>query len=513
MTFAIKSFQWWFANDKNAWQSGAFWNISWLDYRKNVAYLELARWLTNAFTTWASDGTPIALTLWGNGWTQAWDIVAITTSGKVITSAWLQSTAPWGAARNAFSYGWRNFILGTNRLERLSSWTLSFFDAWYFTFTTSTDYRPVLDWFWDLLIGNGNSIARVNEASLLSYPTGATSATEYIAWTSNGCIGGLDGTVYAITQIWVNVYVWCNNGGNTNLYIWDGVSDNPSQVIKYTDLPVSNVALLGNMHYWWTKKSDQSIRTVNIGESYAPQTYIKTAFPKNPLLSNTWDDNNRMTIDVSFAWHLNSIETLNDNVYLPWIGGIYSFWQYQPWVGAYSLGREVKFTWEHVTAMVSWGVSSPWWRDFWWLLAFAYKTTWSNIHQIAIYNSGQYSGGIGIFYNTSGTYESMEFLASDMYKWEDDMKITVPFQLPHSSCSIKVYEKRDWASSYTEIKTINTTDDLSGWTWFWVAEIASTGKWRTKQLKFELITTNTDYSPRLYIGITNYTKPTWKITN
>jgi hypothetical protein len=71
------------------------------------------------------------------------------------------------------------------------------------------------------------------------------------------------------------------------------------------------------MHYWWTKKSDYGVRTVNIGESYAPQTYIKTAYPKVPLNTQNGADENRMIIHVNQNSHLNAIETLNDTVYLP----------------------------------------------------------------------------------------------------------------------------------------------------------------------------------------------------
>lgn len=573
----ITSFQWWFANDRNAWQEGAFWNISWIEYRKNVAYLELAKWVTSVYDVASSNWIPVALTLWWNIGLSWRDVVTITNTGKVIDFSWVQSTTPSWDAVNAFEYGGRNFILWQNRLYRLASWSLASYDAWFFTFTVSTQYRPVLNFFWDLLIWNGTSVARVNETSLSPFPWSSTAATEYTAWVSNACIGWLDGTVYAITQVGTNVFVWCNNGSNTNLYIWDWASDNPSQAIRYTDKPVTNVALLWNMHYWWSKKQDYSIRTVNIGESYQPQIYIKTDYPVNPLSTNVFDDRNRLVVHVDNETYLNAIETLNDTVYLPWIGCIYSFWQYFPWVGSYSMGREIIFNGLYVNAMVS-GWRTTWGRDFSWMLAFVHKQITGSNYTVAVYNSWQYWENPWVSYrsavrtitgtatnwsnvilvsntsnvsasdftevhwvwipewayvtsvvaNTSVTissnytwttwpvevtfgkiwkYESMEFIASDMHKWEDDIKITVPCYLPHSSTSIKIYEKRDgW--SYSLIKTISYAD----YPWFQNVEIANQWKWRTKQLKFELITTDSDYSPRLYIWINNQTTPTWNIT-
>jgi hypothetical protein len=504
----ITSFQWWFANDKNAWQEGAFWNISWLEYRKNVAYLELSKWVNDIFTISSWNGIPICLTTWGNVWIAWRDIVAITNTGKVIWYSTVHSTTPSAGAVNAFEVWWQRYILWTNKLHKLSSGSLSTYDSdiivWAWPWTTmsvTTNYRPVLNWFWDILIGNGSSVSRFAEPY--------ASIVEYSPWVTNWCIGWLDWTVIALTQVGTNVYVWCNNGSNTNLYIWNWESERPSEAIKYTDIPVMNVALLGNRHYWWSKKSQQWVRTVNIWESYVPQTYIKTTYPLYPLSTNTGADENRMIIHTDNGSFINALETLNDLVYLPWIWSIYSFGQYFPWVWKYSLWREIVFNGTYVTAMVSWWSTTSW-RDFSGMLWFSYDN-WSG-YTIALYNSWQYWENPWVSYRSSGTYESMQFIAHDMYKWENDIKIIVPCYIPHSSCIIKVYEKRDEAWAYTEIKTI-WIDDINNGNWgFDVIEISSQWKWRTKQLKFELITSNSSYSPRLYIWIDNQTEQVWNMT-
>ena len=494
MTYKITSFQWWFSNDKNAWQEGAFWNISGINFRKHTSYIELANAVTTIYNISSSNWTPVVATLWWNIWIAWRDVVVIMNTGKIFNYTSQQWTTPSWTATNAFTRSWRNYILWTNKLHILTAWSLSVFDADIYTFWVTTYYRPVLNFFWDILIGNGTSIARFNKDGTVS---------EYTAWVSNACIWWLDGTVYAITQIWPNVYVWCNNGNDTELYIWDWVSDNPLQKITYSDLPVANAISLWNMHYWWSKKSDYGIRTVNIWESYQPQTFIKTEYPKNPLTSNTWDDNNRMTIDVESSQYINAIESLNGIVYLPWIGCVYSFWRYYPWVWSYSLWREIKFDGTYVYAMVS-GGTTTWSRDFWWMLWFVYKNVSGN-YTVAVYNAWQYWENPWVSYQTTWTYESMEMLATDMYEWEDDSKLTIPCYIPDASTSIDVYGKTDqW--SYSLLGTIDSSD----FTWFWIKEIMKEWKWRTNQIKFVLNTTDPNYSPRVYIGVTNYTKPVWK---
>lgn len=64
------------------------------------------------------------------------------------------------------------------------------------------------------------------------------------------------------------------------------------------------------MHYWWTAKSNQSIKQVMVGESYQPQVYAKSGYPAFPLTTKYDDDKNRLAIiDDSGVW-VNAIETV-----------------------------------------------------------------------------------------------------------------------------------------------------------------------------------------------------------
>lgn len=92
----------------------------------------------------------------------------------------------------------------------------------------------------------------------------------------------------------------------------------------------------------------------------------------------------------------------------------------------------------------------------------------------------------------------MEYIAPSFAEGEQNRKILVPYELPTANTSIKVSVKTD-RGNYTEIKTISSTDGLG----YHVAEVPFSGKWRTIQFKFELITTDVSVTPKLYANITN----------
>lgn len=350
--------------------------------------------------------------------------------------------------------------------------------------TANTLRRPVINFFWDLIIGDWNQIARYNkDGTIILY-------SSTVWWP---VIGGLDGTVYAITAIGSNIYVWCNNGGATNMYIWDGVSERPSQKVTYPDKPVINVALLNNQHYWWTEKGAQSIKSVMVWEGYQVQRYITSDIPKSETVV-TLDDPDRLALYDTGSHSTNAIETYGDIVYMPWYGKIYWFGKYFPWQSI-AFNKEIIFNGTECTAMLTptfWGNGAL--KDFTPYMMIAYLRSW--LYYVGIIDFRDYNGS----YISDWYIETMEYLGWNLWFEKNQKKLLVPFYLPHSSTSIEVYERKNQASSYTLIKTINTT---GYWTGFNVAEIADSERWNTIQWKFKLITSDTTYSPRLYVGITD----------
>lgn len=350
--------------------------------------------------------------------------------------------------------------------------------------TASQTRRPVISFYWDLIIWDWTQVARYNKDGTIQV---FSTATEYPV------IGWLDGTVYAITQIWSNIYVWCNNGWSTNMYIWDWLSSRPTQKVTYPDKPVINVALLNNQHYWWTEKGTQSIKSVMIWEWYQVQRYITSDIP-NAFGTETLDDPDRLALYWTYT---NAIETYGDIVYFPWYGKIYGFGWYFPW-DPVAFNKEITFNGTECTAMLTvlTGGIGIWSniKDFTPYMTIAYLRSW--VYYLWIIDFRDYNWT----YVSDGYLETMEYLGGNLWIEKNQKKLLVPFYLPHSSTSIEVYERKNQAGSYTLIKTINTTDYGTG---FNVAEIADTWKWNTIQWKFKLITSNATYSPRLYVGITN----------
>lgn len=479
----ISSFQWWLANDRNRGQEGSFWNSQNIEYRQNSSYIELARWVTKLFDV------PYEvrdITFWNDGSSLANSLVVFTSNG-IYLSTWATVTSvnfvwAWQAENRRFCFSPTNLYLFTDPN------TISSLD----TFLVTSSYRSSADWFWDLLIADGNNVSVLPEGSttLAKFPT---------SWT----IWNLAWQVYKIQVIWPNVYVWCNDDRDTILYIWDWASTKASQVIRYEGKFFHNAIVVNNTPIWWA--GTQNGRTeVNVWAGYDYQTFIKSGYGKYPLASNANDEKNRMKVYVDRNYHINAMDNVWDVAYLPWYGRIYSFGAYLPW-DKYSMACDYTFTGEYPSVILSnWLSGSSNTYSLEWMIVFASKN--GSVYDINCINTGIEGVTPAAIYASSGFVESMEYVAESFAEAGNDRKIIVPFDLPHSSCSIKVSEKSD-RGSYNLIKTITTTDYG---TWYSVAEIGYTNRWRTRQFKFELITSNTAYSPKLYTGITNLYEITWK---
>lgn len=489
----IESFQWGLANDINAWQAGSFWNSSNIEYRKNSLYIELSKWPTSAFTV-SSAGTPVALAFWKSWGSITTDLLAFTSTGKIVASTWTSYTLASGSIVNIAEANSKKYLIWTSRLHEFVSPSSVTEDIQ--TFTKSNNTRPVLNFYWDLIIWDGTSLIRYNKDGSFYEDATASAESPILRW--------LDWTVTALTQIGTSIYVWCNNWINTNLYIWDWITARPSQKVTYNDIPVKNVALLWNQHYWWSAKSDSSIRQVIVWESYAPQVYIKSDFPEYDILTEKDNSKNRMIVQAKWDSYINAIETVNDIIMLPWIWRIYWFGRYFPWQ-KFSFSNDFTLTGTYITAMASWWITASW-TDAGWFLAVSIEN-WAN-YSVNIINLWQDWAVLWITYASSGWIESMEYVAPTYADWENSKKIILSYELPSANQSIKVYVKYDRASSYTLLKTITSAD----WIGYKTTEIFDTGKWRTKQLKFELITTDIVVSPKLYVPITNQQETVWNRT-
>lgn len=485
----ISSFQNWLSFDKNVWE-GAFWNSKNINYRTATQSVELSKWIVDAFSLpwWA--GKPVALAYWKNAGTPTTDLVAFTTDGKIITSVGEEGTVANGSIVNIIEANGVKYMIGQ---QHLYSFTSVWVNTLLKTFTDAVTTRPAVVFWGDIIIWDGNQVLRYN-ADWTLY--------EFTSWASTTVIGNLEGTVESLTVIGSSVYVWCNNITNTNLYLWDWVSGDWSEKIVYQDTPVRNVALLANQHYWWSNKSDSSIRQVHLGQWYWVQTYAKSTYPDYPITSEYDSDNNRLALADDSTAHTNAIETIADLVYLPWIGSIYSFGKYYPFQNP-SICREYTFTGTYVYCMTSGGTTASGY-DVGGVLAFGCLD--GSTYKIKIINLwADWLPWLWVTYASEWEIETLEFKSPSFAISENNIKTIVPFYLPHSSTTIEVYAKlNQW--SYTLIKTIASTEYGTG---FNTAEIKHSGKWATIQFKFKLKTSNTNYTPKLYLGITNESETAW----
>lgn len=467
----------------------------------------------------------LATNTFASGWTgtnwsawvhTAWSTVAYTQSSPIVTvtgeryhiivdvtsqSAGTCTVTIWGTTSSNLTV-WRNdiylvtvntngisftpsststIILSYVRVDRVSTLASPdglWVDNSYKSLTTTwVTKRPFINYYWDLIFGNGSSVARLNkDETLMEYST----SVEYpVIWW-------LDGTVYAITQIATNIYVWCNNWGATTIYIWDGVSTRPSQKLTIADRPIINVALLSNQHYWWSQKWVQSQKFVHIGENLSNQVVVKSDIPRDPTSVNNYEQD-RLAL---YGEQTNAIETFGDYIFLPWYGKIYSFGSYYPGISK-SFNKEFTYNWGECTAMLT--TSNP---------GTGYSSLVTDYYMLVTYQrSSNYYLGIIDFREWNGSYAStgyvdtMEYSEGNIGVPKNLKKLLVPIELVNANCSIKVYTNVDQAG-FTLQKTLTTTDY---WTGFTVAEFPVSIKWHTLQVRYELITTSSTYSPRLYV--------------
>jgi len=472
----IPSFQWWLSNDRNIGQEGAFWNSDGVEIRKNSQYVTLNRALQAVWSTWTDQIIAFSLDAWG--WTNmSGELLAFTSTGKVFDDSGEVTNAA-DAFANYAEANWLKYILWGNKLYWFTPpWTISASLGTFFS--ANQTQRPAIDFYWDLIIWDGNAIARYNkDLTFIIYST----------TVENPVIGGLDGNVYAITVIWPNIYVWCNNGNNTNLYIWDGLSSRPTEKITYIDKPIVNVALLWAQHYWWSQKAVTAVKNILIGSSYEPTRYITSDIPNN-LSSWANNENNRIWL---YWTNTNAIETINDIVYLPWYGRIFWFGKYFP-NQPVALNREFTFDGSECTAMLAWKVTNNL-VDLSSQLAIGYKK--GSNYFAGYYDFRDFNG----LYTSEGFIESMEYVSAWTTQGEQQRTFIIPFELTNAACTIEVSAMIDRSGTYTSIKTISSTEY---WIRYNVAELKNVGKWDVIQFRFDLATSNTTYSPKLRVGMTN----------
>jgi hypothetical protein len=117
--------------------------------------------------------------------------------------------------------------------------------------------------------------------------------------------------------------------------------------------------------------------------------------------------------------------------------------------------------------------------------------------------SGTYYLGIIDFREWNGLYadtgyvDTMEYSEGNAGVTKNLKKLIVPVMLGNADCSINVYLNINQAG-FTLLETIDET--YAGTLGFKAVEIPASFAWNTLQVRYELVTTDNDFSPRLYVG-------------
>lgn len=380
-------------------------------------------------------------------------------------------------------------VLWYIRVDRVSDLTVSNWTGVKYRFarTNTSLYAPALVWNnADIIYGAWTSVSRINKDG---------THMEYSTSLEQSVIGWLAWTVRAITQVWDTIYIWCNWGGSTIRYTWDWITSRPNGKIVIADKPVVNCALLNNEHYWWTQKGIKSQKYVFQGAAQQNNLIVKSDVPRDPTAISSYATGNIQTYEqdrLALYWEwINAIETFGDIVYLPWYGKIYGFGKYYP-SNPLAFDKSFVFNGTECTAMFTSSTATvSWtWYDYSFYLLIGYKS-WSSYY-IGKIDMRDWNG----WFATQGYIDSLEYMSSSTDVENEWKKYTIRFYLPHSSTSIKVYKNVNQAG-FVLHKTIDTTAYSTG---FNVAEVWDSWIWDTIQYRFELITSNSSYTPRIYVG-------------
>lgn len=374
--------------------------------------------------------------------------------------------------------GWISFNPTTTFIGTLSDLivnTTAITDNYKTLTDTWTTKRPFINFYWDLIFGAWNSISRLNKDTTL---------IEYSSSQEWPVIWWLDWTVYAITQIATNIYVWCNNWSSTEVYIWDWLSSRPSQKITIADRPVINVALLSNQHYWWSQKSVSSQKFVHIWENISNQVIVKSDIPRDPTSTSNYPEDR-----LAIYWeNTNAIETFGDYIFLPWYWKIYSFGSYYPWFTK-SFNKEFQFNGWECTAMLT-STGNAWSSPIDFFMFITYKR--SSSYYLGIVDMREWNWK----YEANWYVDTLEYSEWNVWVTKNLKKLIVPVMLWNASCSIKVYLNINQLG----FNLLETIDQTRAWTlWFTSVEISAPNQWNTLQIRYELITTDELYSPKLYV--------------
>lgn len=331
-----KNFTWWISNDPSKW---------WI---WSVKYAEWVEVKTDSWKVTLSKGTHSINKLSDSDWVLAYEIYSSTKflrlhkSGKV-TNLTLNNVDDdeyvvaldwvWRNMGSFTTINWhKGFIFTSSKLYQwdydssdFTLWLIDWTISQSFSFSEKSPYIIEQNF---IYVWNGNKITWID-------------ATWTWLWLiEDACSIDLDFTIKWITHIWDQIFIYASNWNSSRQYLWDWVTETPLRWIPWIDKNIVNVANFANEDYVITQNQ------------YSYKTWLwKVAWYQLLKIYTNEENNNASNERIYFeSNYTNAIETVWDNLLIPWANWIYTFWNHTPWL-PFALVKEYLHNGWEVTAI------------------------------------------------------------------------------------------------------------------------------------------------------------------
>ena len=365
---------WGIADDVFTWIQDSYFSSKNIEIRDNARGISLSRKLVSAVTTTAKINVIMKATsslylAFGNSWVcykcDNWTWSAVST--------WLSVAIRSAAVFNDYVYFCSNSKLYKVAVSDFSSSSVSPSEV---SSLSSTDKHPLLVSMWDMYIGNGEKLSKVDVSNVYS-----DLFTLEKGWKIEK-LNDLWGAIRIVTQSAL---------GNSNIYLWDWVSDIPDETIPLVWYVTYQTQIYNGYPYIVTN------RGLGILDGYKIYQLKKCS---------------------DFSDIDNWIGVYNERLVIAWTKGIYSWWsKNKNYNEVLSYDAELTESWATITSIfsdwinlfVAWKTNSSSWIDK--LSETTYNTSWELITRGYYANSlKEIKDGIlaGIGYSVLKTWESIE---------------------------------------------------------------------------------------------------------
>ena len=393
---------WGIADDVFTWITDSYFSSKNIEVRENARGISLSKklvsWTTTSnqinVITKISTTTYVALGAWGAfhkcmNWT--WSSVTTGLSTPAISAAFFNDNLYWCDTNKLYK-------ASVSDIESNNSITPT-----EVTSLTNSTFHPLLISMWDMYIGNGEKLSKVDITNVFS-----DLFTLEKGWK-----------IQKLNDLWWSIRVVTQSAlGNSNIYLWDWVSDVPDETIPLIWYVTYQTQIYNGYPYMVTN------RWLGILDWYKIYQLKKC------------DD---------FSSIENWIGVYNERLVIAWTKGIYSWWsKNKNYSEVLSYDYELTETWASVACIYS---------D--WVKLFVAWNSWST-HGIDVLSDSTY--------NTSGELITRWYYANSLKEIKDWILAWIGYSALKTWESIEIqYSVDGWA--FTTLRTLTpTTDTIANFT-------------------------------------------------